>query len=138
VGRSGAEGAMAKEAGNINKSLLTLGRVINALAMNEPHIPYRDSKLTRLTSEALGGVCKTSFVATITPSAGDVSETLSTLRYAKNAMEALNVSQLPLWKQNEIMVEHLTRKCAALEYEMKEEEDRHRVSAFCSPFCVLG
>ncbi len=41
VARSGAEGAMAKEAGNINKSLLTLGRVINALACNEPHIPYR-------------------------------------------------------------------------------------------------
>lgn len=127
VARSGAEGAMAKEAGNINKSLLTLGRVINALACNEPHIPYRDSKLTRLTSEALGGVCKTSFIATITPAATDLSETLSTLRYAKNAMEALNVSQLPRWKQDEIMVEFLTRKSASLELELKEERDRARM-----------
>lgn len=94
VARSGAEGAMAKEAGNINKSLLTLGRVINALASNESHIPYRDSKLTRLTSEALGGVCKTSFIATITCAGTDLSETMSTLRYAKNAMEALNISQV--------------------------------------------
>ena len=85
---------MAKEAGNINKSLLTLGRVINALASNESHIPYRDSKLTRLTSEALGGVCKTSFIATITCAGTDLSETMSTLRYAKNAMEALNISQV--------------------------------------------
>ena len=53
-----------------------------------------DSKLTRLTSEALGGVCKTSFIATVTPSITDLGETLSTLRYAKNAMEALNISQV--------------------------------------------
>jgi hypothetical protein len=46
-----------------------------------------DSKLTRLTSEALGGVCKTSFIATITPAETDIGETMSTLRYAKNAME---------------------------------------------------
>ena len=58
VGRSGATDVRLLEASNINKSLLTLGRVINALANNEPRIPYRDSKLTRLTAEALGGRCK--------------------------------------------------------------------------------
>jgi kinesin family protein 11 len=57
ISRSGATGAAAKEASHINKSLLTLGRVINALASNSPHIPYRESKLTRLLSEALGGTC---------------------------------------------------------------------------------
>ena len=55
ISRSGATGVAAKEASHINKSLLTLGRVINALASNSPHIPYRESKLTRLLSEALGG-----------------------------------------------------------------------------------
>lgn len=62
VGRSGATDVRLLEASNINKSLLTLGRVINALANNEPRIPYRDSKLTRLTAEALGGRCKVHLV----------------------------------------------------------------------------
>lgn len=54
--RSQATGSTKQEAGNINKSLLALGRVISALASGSPHIPYRESKLTRLLSEALGGV----------------------------------------------------------------------------------
>lgn len=54
--RSHATGSTKQEAGNINKSLLALGRVISALASASPHIPYRESKLTRLLSEALGGV----------------------------------------------------------------------------------
>ena len=87
------------QAAHINKSLLTLGRVINALAVNEKHIPYRDSKLTRLCSEALGGVCKTSFIACISPADTSRIETASTLRYAQRAMEALNIDQLPKWKQ---------------------------------------
>ncbi|CAE7767631.1 KIF11 [Symbiodinium sp. KB8] len=57
IARSKAEGKHATEAKNINRSLLTLGRVINALAQNDPHVPYRDSKLTRITQEALGGAC---------------------------------------------------------------------------------
>lgn len=56
ISKSGAIGLSAREAQLINKSLLTLGRVINALACNAKHIPYRDSKLTRLLSEALGGI----------------------------------------------------------------------------------
>ena len=67
IGRSGAVDQRAAEAGNINKSLLTLGRVINALAGNERYIPYRDSKLTRLVQEALGGACKTAIIATVAP-----------------------------------------------------------------------
>lgn len=70
--------------------------VINALACNEKHIPYRDSKLTRLLSEALGGVCKTSFIACVSPCAGSTTESTSTLRYAERAMEALNISQVQL------------------------------------------
>lgn len=99
ISKSGAKGMTAREASHINKSLLTLGRVINTLACNEKHIPYRDSKLTRLLSEALGGVCKTSFIACVSPCASSTTETNSTLRYAERAMEALNISQLPRWKQ---------------------------------------
>ena len=55
--------------GNINQSLLTLGRVITALVENAPHVPYRESKLTRLLKDSLGGRTKTSIIATISPAA---------------------------------------------------------------------
>ena len=55
VGRSGAKNERAREAGSINQSLLTLGRVITALVDHHGHIPYRDSKLTRILQESLGG-----------------------------------------------------------------------------------
>lgn len=126
ISRSGAEGDFAKEAGNINKSLLTLGRVINALASKDPHIPYRDSKLTRLISEALGGECKTSLIATVAPGASHASETASTLRYAKNAREALNISQLPKSKQFEITINLLNRRVKELEQEASEVDAEHR------------
>lgn len=68
MGRSGAKHARAREAGNINQSLLTLGRVITALVEHHPHVPYRDSKLTRLLQESLGGRAKTCIIATVTSS----------------------------------------------------------------------
>jgi kinesin family protein 11 len=69
----------AKEAGNINRSLLTLGRVINSLVQGQRHVPYRESKLTRLLQESLGGRAKTILIATIGPSRASVDETLKTL-----------------------------------------------------------
>jgi kinesin family protein 11 len=82
VGRSGAKDARAREAGNINQSLLTLGRVITALVDHLPHIPYRDSKLTRLLQDSLGGRTKTCIIATLSPATWCYDETLSTLEYA--------------------------------------------------------
>eukprot|EP00948_MAST-09A_sp_MAST-9A-sp1_P003312 g3312.t1 len=80
-----AKGKRLRESQNINKSLLTLGRVITALRQKAARIPYRDSKLTRLLQEALGGRCRTCIIATVSPSVLCVEETLSTLSYAKNA-----------------------------------------------------
>jgi hypothetical protein len=74
-----------RESTNINKSLLTLGRVINAVKNNDTRVPYRDSKLTRLLKDALGGACKTCIIATVSPSALCAEETLSTLHYADRA-----------------------------------------------------
>eukprot|EP01043_Picozoa_sp_COSAG02_P013707 COSAG02_NODE_553_length_20425_cov_17.986372_16_plen_1498_part_00 len=76
-----------RERKNINQSLLTLGRVISSLKEGTPgaRIPYRDSKLTRLLQESLGGRCKTCIVATISPSILCCDETLSTLNYAQRA-----------------------------------------------------
>ncbi|KAH6805914.1 ATP binding microtubule motor family protein, partial [Perilla frutescens var. frutescens] len=88
--RSGAREARAREAGEINKSLLTLGRVINALVEHSVHVPYRDSKLTRLLRDSLGGKTKTCIIATISPSAQCLEETLSTLDYAYRAKSIKN------------------------------------------------
>lgn len=90
IGRSGAVDKRAREAGNINMSLLTLGRVITALVEKAPHVPYRESKLTRLLQDALGGRTKTSIIATISPASINLEETLSTLDYAHRAKNIQN------------------------------------------------
>ena len=90
IGRSGAVDKRAREAGNINQSLLTLGRVITSLVEKAPHVPYRESKLTRLLQDALGGRTKTSIIATVSPSSINLEETLSTLDYAHRAKNITN------------------------------------------------
>ena len=94
VGKSGAQNQRAKEAGKINQSLLTLGRVINALVDKASYIPYRDSKLTRLLQESLGGRAKTVIIATVSPSVQALDETLSTLEYAHRAKNIRNRPQV--------------------------------------------
>jgi kinesin family member 11 len=121
IGRSGVDDLMAKEAGTINKSLLTLGRVIQALVHNERHVPYRDSKLTRLLAEALGGVCKTSIIATVSPAARSSDETLSTLRYAQSAMDAVNIEQMPKSRRLELQVKQL----AAAYEQLAADSEKH-------------
>ena len=90
IGRSGAQSKRAREAGLINQSLLTLGRVINALIERRPHIPYRESKLTRILQDSLGGTTKTCVIATVSPSEINFEETLSTLDYASRAKTIIN------------------------------------------------
>ncbi|KAF7440518.1 kinesin motor protein cin8 [Pleurotus ostreatus] len=90
IGRSGAENKRAREAGMINQSLLTLGRVINALVDRSSHVPYRESKLTRLLQDSLGGRTKTCIIATISPARSNMEETLSTLDYALRAKSIRN------------------------------------------------
>ncbi|KAF8077927.1 kinesin 2 [Lyophyllum atratum] len=94
IGRSGAENKRAREAGMINQSLLTLGRVINALVDKASHIPYRESKLTRLLQDSLGGRTKTCIIATISPARSNMEETLSTLDYAIRAKSIRNKPEL--------------------------------------------
>lgn len=94
ISRSGAREGRAREAGEINKSLLTLGRVINALVEHSGHIPYRDSKLTRLLRDSLGGKTKTCVIATISPSIHCLEETLSTLDYAHRAKNIKNKPEI--------------------------------------------
>jgi kinesin family protein 4/21/27 len=95
--KTGAEGKRAKEGIDINKGLLALGNVINALADDERlmkgehvHVPYRQSKLTRLLQDALGGNSQTLFLACVSPSDTNASETASTLKYANRARNIKN------------------------------------------------
>lgn len=81
-----ATGDGMKEAAKINLSLSALGNVISALVDGKTqHIPYRDSKLTRLLQDSLGGNTKTIMVAALSPADYNYDETLSTLRYASRA-----------------------------------------------------
>lgn len=93
--KSGATGQRLKEAGKINLSLSTLGNVIHALVEeNSSHIPYRDSKLTRLLQDSLGGNSKTLMIANIGPASYNWDETLTTLRYANRAKNIHNAPRV--------------------------------------------
>jgi len=89
--KTGSTGDRLKEATNINKSLLTLGNVISALVDGvSTHVPYRDSKLTKLLMDSLGGNTKTVMIANVGPADWNYDETISTLRYANRAKSIKN------------------------------------------------
>ncbi|KAL0277188.1 UNVERIFIED_CONTAM: hypothetical protein PYX00_004555 [Menopon gallinae] len=89
--KTGATGDRLKEATKINLSLMALGNVISALVDGKSkHIPYRDSKLTRLLQDSLGGNTKTLMIACLSPASSNYDESLSTLRYANRAKNIRN------------------------------------------------
>ncbi|XP_042213042.1 kinesin heavy chain-like isoform X7 [Homarus americanus] len=90
VSKTGAEGSVLDEAKNINKSLSALGNVIAALADGKTHVPYRDSKLTRILQESLGGNARTTIVICASPASFNESETRSTLDFGKRAKTIKN------------------------------------------------
>ena len=121
VVKTGAEGIRMKEGANINKSLLNLGIVINKLTEGAEgkgsHIPFRDSKLTRILQPALGGNSKTAIVCNVTLAAAHAEETHSTLRFAVRAKRVCNnatvnevVSESALIKRQQREIEELRKK----------------------------
>eukprot|EP00899_Mesostigma_viride_P004778 jgi/Mesvir1/14300/Mv09724-RA.1 len=104
ISRSGAKEGRAREAGEINKSLLTLGRVITSLVEHQGHVPYRDSKLTRMLRDSLGGRTKTCIIATVSPNLSTLEETLNTLDYAHRAK---NIKNRPEVNQKLCKAEHI-------------------------------
>ncbi|MBN3311158.1 KINH protein, partial [Amia calva] len=90
VSKTGAEGAVLDEAKNINKSLSSLGNVISALAEGTTYIPYRDSKMTRILQDSLGGNCRTTIVICCSPSSYNEAETKSTLMFGQRAKTIKN------------------------------------------------
>eukprot|EP00505_MAST-04D_sp_SCG-Rhode-Island_P000548 Stramenopile-MAST_4_protein_548 len=91
---SGATGQRLEESKKINQSLSALGNVISALtdARGRQHIPYRDSKLTRILEDSLGGNCKTTMMAMVSPAMEAMSESISTLKFANRAKNIKNVA----------------------------------------------
>ncbi|KAK4626844.1 Kinesin heavy chain [Fulvia fulva] len=86
VGKTGASGQTLEEAKKINKSLSALGMVINALSDGKStHVPYRDSKLTRILQESLGGNSRTTLIINCSPASYNTDETISTLRFGERA-----------------------------------------------------
>ncbi|KAJ2595166.1 hypothetical protein GGF39_003936 [Coemansia sp. RSA 1721] len=129
VGQTGAEGQRLKEGAHINKSLLSLGTVIARLSEDggdRGHIPYRDSKITRILQPSLGGNAKTLIICTITPSPDYVDETLSTLKFASRAKTIKNKPEVNEELRGDALLRRLKR-ASELEKEvaqMKEIEQK--------------
>ncbi|KAL6011158.1 Kinesin-like protein KIN-5D [Asimina triloba] len=127
ISRSGARENRAREAGEINKSLLTLGRVINALVEHSGHIPYRDSKLTRLLRDSLGGKTKTCIIATISPSIHCLEETLSTLDYAHRAKNIKNKPEVNQKMMKSAMIKDLYSEIDRLKQEVYAAREKNGI-----------
>ncbi|GAB7357684.1 hypothetical protein MBLNU459_g0173t1 [Dothideomycetes sp. NU459] len=127
IQRSGAENKRAAEAGLINKSLLTLGRVINALVEKSSHIPYRESKLTRLLQDSLGGRTKTCIVATLSPAKSNLEETISTLDYAFRAKNIRNKPQVNQMVSKKTLLKEFTGEIEKLKSELIATRQRNGV-----------
>ncbi|KAL7890758.1 hypothetical protein AOLI_G00002340 [Acnodon oligacanthus] len=95
VSKTGAAGAVLDEAKNINKSLSALGNVISALAEGtKTHVPYRDSKMTRILQDSLGGNCRTTIIICCSPSVFNEAETKSTLLFGQRSWAQSNTQRL--------------------------------------------
>ena len=113
------------ETGHINKSLFILSNVINKLAEGRSsHIPYRDSKLTRILSMALGGNSLTAIIATISPASMNYYQTLSTLRFATRAKTVKNKPQINEYTEDFELVKVYKEELRKIKQEMavKAEE----------------
>ncbi|GAV56634.1 Kinesin domain-containing protein [Cephalotus follicularis] len=132
IAKTGAGGVRLKEGKYINKSLMVLGNVINKLSdglKQRGHIPYRDSKLTRILQPALGGNAKTSIICTVAPEEIHVEETKGTLQFASRAKRITNCAQVneiltdaALLKRQKLEIEELRTKLQGSHAEVLEQE----------------
>ena len=127
ISRSGAINQRAKEAGSINQSLLTLGRVINSLADKSVHVPFRESKLTRLLQDSLGGNTKTALIATISPAKINSEETASTLEYATKAKNIKNKPQIGSVLSKDILVKNIAYELSKLKTELYNTKSKEGI-----------
>ncbi|CAO3600726.1 unnamed protein product [Absidia cylindrospora] len=127
INRSGAELVRAREAGMINQSLLTLGRVINHLVEHSTHIPYRESKLTRLLKDSLGGKTRTCIIATVSIAKMNQEEIVSTLDYANRAKNIRNRPEANQPANRNIHIRDLELKIEQLKADLNASYDKNGV-----------
>ncbi|KAI9331809.1 P-loop containing nucleoside triphosphate hydrolase protein [Zopfochytrium polystomum] len=124
--RTGTVGARQREGIFINSGLLALGNVISALSQESGrpmHVPYRDSKLTRLLQDSLGGNSNTLMIACVSPAESDLGETLNTLKYANRANRVKNIAVV---NQEQSDAEIEIQRLRALVADLREEVDSLR------------
>eukprot|EP00930_Biecheleria_cincta_P003599 TRINITY_DN104531_c0_g1_i1.p1 TRINITY_DN104531_c0_g1~~TRINITY_DN104531_c0_g1_i1.p1 ORF type:complete len:1055 (-),score=152.61 TRINITY_DN104531_c0_g1_i1:36-3200(-) len=132
---TGATGQRLEETKKINQSLSALGNVISALTERRPrtHVPYRDSKLTRLLEDSLGGNCRTTMMAMVSPAAEAFGESLSTLKFAQRAKGVLNSPQV----NEDVDQQTLIRKYETEIRKLRSElADRSRDPSYRHSWCA--
>ncbi|KAH7315695.1 hypothetical protein KP509_21G061300 [Ceratopteris richardii] len=129
VAKTGAEGARLKEGTHINKSLMVLGTVINKLSegiQNQGgHIPYRDSKLTRILQPSLGGNARTAIICNITPALVHVDESKGTLQFASRAIHVTNCAQVNEVLTDAALLKRQKKEIEELRSKLKESHSEH-------------
>lgn len=152
IAKTGAGGVRLKEGKYINKSLMILGNVINKLSeggRQRAHIPYRDSKLTRILQPALGGNAKTSIICTLAPEEIHIEETRGTLQFASRAKRVTNCAQVneiltdaALLKRQKLEIEELRQKLQGQHSEvleqviLKQRNDMHKSELECEKLAM--
>ncbi|KAL6224513.1 hypothetical protein ACLB2K_003368 [Fragaria x ananassa] len=113
-------GTRLKEGCHINRSLLTLGTVVRKLSKGRNgHIPYRDSKLTRILQSSLGGNARTAIICTLSPAHSHIEQSRNTLLFASCAKEVTTNAQVNVVMSDKTLVKHLQKELAKLENELK-------------------
>ncbi|XP_027336337.1 kinesin-like protein KIN-UB [Abrus precatorius] len=136
IHKSGSEGHMLEEAKSINLSLSALGKCINALAENNTHVPFRDSKLTRLLRDSFGGTARTSLIVTIGPSPRHRGETSSTILFGQRAMKVENMLKIKeefdyksLSRRQEVQLDKLIAENERQQKAFEDEVERINLEA---------
>lgn len=106
---------------------MTLGRVITALVERTPHIPYRESKLTRILQDSLGGRTRTSIIATISPASFNLEETLSTLEYAHRAKNIMNKPEVNQKLTKKALIKEYTEEIERLKRDLAAAREKNGV-----------
>ena len=136
--RTGAEGVRLRESVKINSGLLALGNVISALGSERPlrtpdssserHVPYRDSKLTRLLQDSLGGNSRTAMIACVSPLEEDMDETINTLKYAYRARKIQNKPVINTLDGRALELHSMQDKIMELEGKLKDKSETSQIT----------
>ncbi|KAL3363486.1 hypothetical protein AABB24_012653 [Solanum stoloniferum] len=122
--QTSADGTRLKEGSHINRSLLTLTTVIRKLSGGKRggHIPYRDSKLTRILQPSLGGNSRTAIVCTMSPALSHVEQSRNTLCFATSAKEVITTAQVNMVVAEKQLLKHLQKEVSRLEAELRSPD----------------